>query len=63
MIGIDESFDVTSVSERKSMKMSRQTLAEVIQPRYEELLGLIMNELRRSGFEELIPAGIVLTGG
>jgi cell division protein FtsA len=63
MIGIDESFDVTSVSERKSMKMSRQTLAEVIQPRYEELLSLIMNELRRSGFEELIPAGIVLTGG
>jgi len=63
MIGTDESFDVTSVSERKSMKMSRQTLAEVIQPRYEELLGLIMNELRRSGFEELIPAGIVLTGG
>jgi cell division protein FtsA len=63
MIGADESFDVTSVSERKSMKMSRQTLAEVIQPRYEELLGLIMNELRRSGFEVLIPAGIVLTGG
>lgn len=63
MIGTDESFDVTSVSERKSMKMSRQTLAEVIQPRYEELLSLIMNELRRSGFEQLIPAGIVLTGG
>jgi cell division protein FtsA len=63
MIGTDESFDVTSVSERKSMKMSRQTLAEVIQPRYEELLNLIMIELRRSGFEELIPAGIVLTGG
>ena len=63
MIGTDESFDVTSVSERKSMKMSRQTLAEVIQPRYEELLSLIMNELRRSGFEPLIPAGIVLTGG
>jgi cell division protein FtsA len=63
MIGTDESFDVTSVSERKSMKMSRQTLAEVIQPRYEELLSLVMNEIRRSGFEELIPAGVVLTGG
>jgi len=63
MVGTDESFDVMSVSERKSMKMSRQTLAEVIQPRYEELLSLVMNELRRSGFEELIPAGIVLTGG
>ena len=63
MIGTDESFEVTSVSERKSMKMSRQTLAEVIQPRYEELLSLVMNEIRRSGFEELIPAGVVLTGG
>ena len=63
MIGTDESFDVTSVSDRKAMRMSRQTLAEVIQPRYEELLTLVMNEVRRSGFEELIPAGIVLTGG
>ncbi|MCW8964635.1 MAG: cell division protein FtsA [Gammaproteobacteria bacterium] len=63
MIGTDESFDVTSVSERKAMKMSRQTLAEVVQPRYEELLSLVMNEIRRSGFEECIPAGVVLTGG
>ena len=63
MIGTDESFDVTSVSDRKAMRMSRQTLAEVIQPRYEELLTLVVNEIRRSGFEELIPAGIVLTGG
>lgn len=63
MVGMDESFDVTSVSERKAMRMSRQTLADVIQPRYEELLTLVMNEVRRSGFEELIPAGIVLTGG
>jgi cell division protein FtsA len=63
MVGMDESFDVTSVSDRKAMRMSRQTLAEVIQPRYEELLTLVMNEVRRSGFEELIPAGVVLTGG
>lgn len=63
MIRSDESFDVASVSDRKPMRMSRQTLAEVIQPRYEELLTLVMNEVRRSGFEELIPAGVVLTGG
>ena len=43
--------------------MSRQTLAEVVEPRYEELFTLIQAELRRSGFEEIIPAGIVLTGG
>lgn len=63
LVGPDESFDVPSVGDRKNMKMSRHTLAEVIQPRYEELFGLVMNEIRRSGYEELIPAGVVLTGG
>ena len=43
--------------------MSRQTLAEVVEPRYEELFSLIQAELRRSGFEDLVAAGIVLTGG
>jgi cell division protein FtsA len=38
-------------------------LAEVVEPRYEELFHLVRKELRRSGFEELIAAGIVLTGG
>ena len=63
MIGNDELFEVTSVSDRGPIKMNRQTLAEVIQPRYEELLSLVMREIRRSGYDELIPAGIVLTGG
>jgi cell division ATPase FtsA len=43
--------------------LSRQTLAEVVEPRYEELFGLIRDELRRSGFEDLIAGGVVLTGG
>jgi cell division protein FtsA len=38
-------------------------LAEVVEPRYEELLTLVQAELRRSGFEELLAAGVVLTGG
>lgn len=63
MVGSDESFEVPTVGDRKAMRMSRQTLAEVIQPRYEELLGFIMKELQCSGYEEMIPAGIVLTGG
>ena len=41
----------------------RQTLAEVIEPRYEELLQLIHAELRRSGFDHLLAGGIVMTGG
>lgn len=59
----DESIEVPSVGERPPRKLARQTLAEVIEPRIEELYGLILAELRRSGFEDLIGSGIVLTGG
>ena len=59
----DETIEVPSVGERPPRRLARQTLAEVVEPRYEELFSLIQAELRRSGFEEQIPAGIVLTGG
>ncbi|HFE39327.1 MAG TPA: cell division protein FtsA [Gammaproteobacteria bacterium] len=59
----DESIDVPSVGDRPSRRLARQTLAEVVEPRYEELFTLIQAELRRSGMEDLIAAGIVLTGG
>ncbi len=59
----DESIEVPSVGERPPRRLARQTLAEVIEPRYEELLTLVQAELRRSGFEDLVAAGIVLTGG
>ena len=59
----DETIEVPSVGDRPPRRLARQTLAEVVQPRYEELFTLIRDELRRSGFEELIAAGLVLTGG
>ena len=59
----DESIEVPSVGDRPPRRLARQTLAEVVEPRYEELLTLVLNELRRSGFEDLCAAGIVLTGG
>jgi cell division protein FtsA len=59
----DESIEVPSVGDRPARRLARQTLAEVVEPRYEELFNLIREELRRSGFEETIAAGIVLTGG
>ncbi len=59
----DETIEVPSVGDRPPRRLARQTLAEVVEPRYEELLSLIQAELRRSGFEDLIAAGIVLTGG
>jgi cell division protein FtsA len=59
----EDSIEVPSVGDRPPRKLARQTLAEVIEPRAEELYGLILAELRRSGFEEVIGSGIVLTGG
>ncbi len=59
----EETIDVPSVGDRPSRRLARQTLAEVVEPRYEELMTLVHNELRRSGYEESIAAGIVLTGG
>ncbi|MBS34308.1 MAG: cell division protein FtsA [Thiotrichales bacterium] len=59
----DETIEVPSVGERPPRRLARQTLAEVVEPRYEELLTLVQAELRRSGFEDLIAAGIVVTGG
>jgi len=58
-----ETIEVPSIGERPARRLSRQTLAEVVEPRYEELLGLIQAELRRSGFEALLAGGVVLTGG
>jgi cell division protein FtsA len=59
----DETIEAPSVGERPPRKLARQTLAEVIEPRVEELYGLVLAELRRSGFEDLLGSGVVLTGG
>src|SRR5579863_10293677 len=59
----DESIEVPSVGDRPARRLARQTLAEIVEPRYEELFGLIRDELRRAGFEESVATGIVLTGG
>lgn len=59
----DETIEVPSVGSRPPRRLSRQILAGVVEPRYEELFQLIQAELQRSGFEPLIAAGLVLTGG
>ncbi|WP_290537659.1 MULTISPECIES: cell division protein FtsA [Alcanivorax] len=63
LAGADETIKVPSVGDRPPRTLSRQNLAEVVEPRYDELFTLIQAEIRRSGFEDLIPGGIVLTGG
>lgn len=59
----DDMIEVPGVGDRSARRLARQTLAEIVEPRYEELLGLVQGELRRSGFEESCAAGVVLTGG
>ncbi len=63
LAGSDETIEVPSIGDRPARRLSRQTLAEVVEPRYEELLTLIQAELRRSGFEDVIAGGVVMTGG
>jgi len=60
---VSQMIDVLSVNERPGRKISARALSDVVSARYEELFSLVSNELRRSGFEDLIAAGIVLTGG
>jgi len=59
----NEMVEVPGIGERAPRMMSRQTLAEVIEPRVEELFTLVQKVLRESGFEELLSSGVVLTGG
>jgi len=58
-----ELIEVPGVGDRPGKKLSRKMLAEVIEPRYEELFKFIHNELQQSGYGDRIAAGIVLTGG
>ena len=59
----EDVLDVAGVDDRPSRKLSRRALADVIQPRVEELFELVQAELRRSGFDQVLSSGIVLTGG
>jgi cell division protein FtsA len=63
LAGADDTIKVPSVGDRAPRDLSRQSLAEVVEPRYDELFTLVQAELRRSGFEDMVPAGVVLTGG
>jgi cell division protein FtsA len=59
----DESIQVPSVGDRTSRLLERRTLAQVVEARYRELFSLIQAELRHSGYEDRVAAGLVMTGG
>ncbi len=59
----EEMIEVPGVGDRPSSQMSRQTLAGFIEPRIEQIYQMVQEELARSGYERLLRAGIVITGG
>jgi cell division protein FtsA len=62
-IGDDEYFSVRTFSEEKPIQVSRKELASIIEARVEEIFLLVLQEIKRSGYDGLLPAGMVLTGG
>ncbi|MDW7644549.1 MAG: cell division protein FtsA [Desulfuromonadales bacterium] len=63
MVGKDETIEVPSVGGREPRVLSRQLLAEILEPRVEEIFSLVNREIVRSGYEDLIASGVVITGG
>jgi len=63
MVEKNETFDVPHVGGDKVNETSRHLLAKIIQPRVEEIFELVQRELVRARYDDLLPAGVVLTGG
>ncbi len=63
MVGKDETVEVPSVGGREPRILSRQLLAEILEPRVEEIFSLVSREIIKSGYEEVIASGVVITGG
>jgi cell division protein FtsA len=59
----DEYFSIKPFGEEQPVQINRQELAYVIEARVEEIFGLVLQEIKRSGYDGLLPAGLVLTGG
>ncbi len=62
-IGVDEYFNIRPFGEDRDVRINKQDLAHIIEARVEETFGLILQEIKRSGYDGLLPAGMVLTGG
>lgn len=63
LVDKDDTVDVPSVGGRKPRAVSRRVLAEIIEPRVEEMLSLVHREVLRSGYSDVLASGVVLTGG
>lgn len=63
LVDSNQMIDIPALGDRAGRRLPQRALAEVVEARYEELFTLALNELRRSGLEKYLAAGIVLTGG
>ncbi|MDD4090925.1 MAG: cell division protein FtsA [Smithellaceae bacterium] len=63
MIPKEDVIEVPSVGGREARMVSRQILGRIVEPRMDEILNMALKEIVRSGYEDLLAAGIVLTGG
>jgi len=62
-VGIEEYFLVRAFGEEEPVRVSRKDLVHIIEARVEEIFSLVLQEIKRSGYDGLLPAGMVLTGG
>ena len=63
MVDMDDTFRVTSLGEEQPRELPREMLVEIIEPRMQEILQMVREEVIKSGYIEMLPAGAVLTGG
>jgi cell division protein FtsA len=63
LIAKEETIEVPSVGGREPREVSRQILGRIVAPRMEEILTLAYKEIVKSGYEDILAAGVVLTGG
>ncbi len=63
LVDSDETIEVPSVGGRSARQLSRQILCEIVEPRIEEVFALVKREIQRSGYEDLLASGAVITGG
>jgi cell division protein FtsA len=62
-VGSNEFFNIRPFGEQEPAQISRLDLAQIIEARVEEIFGMVVQEIKRSGYDGLLPAGMVLTGG
>ncbi len=63
LVKANETIEVAGVGGRRARVLSRRLLAEIIEPRVEEIFSLIQREVMKSGYQDLLSAGVVITGG